>query len=126
MGVGDRTTLRSLYLYVVCLVTLIIVIFSTVSVVRNAVQLLYPDPGYAGFASPAQPANQGFPTGQAQALQNRQQQASQRHEAVLGLVGSGALLVLAGPIYFFHWRRVKLELPSREAGPGSTPTSAEA
>jgi hypothetical protein len=49
MAARDRFSLRNLYLYLVCLITLIIVIFSAVSLVRGAVELAYPDPNYYGY-----------------------------------------------------------------------------
>ena len=49
MTLSDRASLRSVYLYLICLVTLIMTIFAVVSVVRNVVELAYPDPGYHGF-----------------------------------------------------------------------------
>ena len=42
----DRVTLRNLYLYLVCLIALVISIFAAVSLVRSTVELLYPNPGY--------------------------------------------------------------------------------
>ena len=120
MAAGERTNLRSLYLYLVCLVTLVIVIFSTVSVVRNVVQLLYPDPGYGGFSAPALDGKgpQGAPD---LARQKREAQDSQRRQTVLGLVSSGTLLLVAGPIYAYHWRRVRQELPAARGAAGAEP-----
>ncbi|MFZ9893489.1 MAG: hypothetical protein ACO3FO_06910, partial [Candidatus Nanopelagicaceae bacterium] len=42
----DRIGWYSLYIYAVCLVTLLICLFSLVSVVRGIVDALWPDPGY--------------------------------------------------------------------------------
>jgi hypothetical protein len=106
----DRASLRSVYLYLICLVTLLISIFAAVNVVRNVVELVYPDPGYYGF----EPAY--GPDGQATDLDSeereRREQAaedSQRRQAVVGLVGSGSMLLIAGPVYLYHWRRVQAE-----------------
>ena len=104
MAMQDRLTLRNLYLYAVCLVTLIISIFAAVNLVRGAVELLYPDPGYYGF--------EGKEPGLSAEEQRRREQAavdSQRRQAVLGLVGSGTLLAIAGPLYIYHWRQVQNE-----------------
>jgi len=43
--VHERFTLRNMYLYLVCLITLVISIFAAVQVVRNVVELAYPSPG---------------------------------------------------------------------------------
>ncbi|GAC1611865.1 MAG: hypothetical protein NVS3B26_28990 [Mycobacteriales bacterium] len=123
MVAGERTNVRSLYLYLVCLVALIIVIFSTVSMVRNVVQLLYPDPGYGGYLAPAIDGR-GDQAAQDAARQRRQAQDSQRHQAVLGLVGSGTALLVAGPLYLYHWRRVQLELPGAQGSAGGEPPTS--
>jgi hypothetical protein len=112
--IQDRLTLRNVYLYLVCLITLVISIFAAVSLVRSAVELLYPDPGYYGFEGPAKE-----PGLSAEEQRRREQAArdSQRRQAVLGLVGSGTLLLIAGPVYVYHWRRVQTELPSKSQQP---------
>ncbi len=110
MSVTDRASLRSAYLYLICLVTLVMVIFSAVNVVRNVVQLAYPDPGYFGYEPAFAP--DGKETRADPAEEERRKQAarnSQRHQAVLGLVGSGTMLLIAGPAYLYHWRRVQSE-----------------
>jgi hypothetical protein len=119
MAVQERLTLRNVYLYLVCLITLVISIFAAVSLVRNTVELLYPDPGYYGVEAPAKE-----PGISAEEQQRRQQAArdSQRRQAVLGLVGSGTLLLIAGPLYAYHWRRVQTERPSRSPQPPPAPS----
>ena len=46
---ADRLTLRNVYLYLVCLITLVVSLFAAVSLVRSTVGLFYPDPGYYGY-----------------------------------------------------------------------------
>lgn len=108
MAVQERLTLRNVYLYLVCLITLVISVFAAVNLVRSTVELLYPDPGYYGY----EPYSDKEP-GISKAEQRRREDAardSQRRQAVLGLVGSGTTLLIAGPIYLYHWRRVQTEL----------------
>lgn len=117
MSIQDRTTLRSAYLYLVCLVTLIISIFAAVSLVRNTVQLVFPDPGYYGFEPAYGPDGEEREPDAAE--QERREQAareSQRHHALLGLVGAGTTLLIAGPAYLYHWRRVQAEHSGAPAG----------
>ncbi len=122
MAIQDRLSLRNMYLYLVCLITLVISIFAAVNVVRSAVELLYPDPGYYGFGAPAKE-----PGLSAEEQRRREQAArdSQQRQGVLGLVGSGTLLLVAGPVYAYHWRRVQRELPARKTpsaeGPAPPP-----
>lgn len=110
MSATDRANLRSVYLYLICLVTLVISIFAAVSVVRNAVELVYPDPGYYGYEPAYGPDGRVEPLDE-QERERREQQAeeSQRRSAVVGLVGSGSMLLIAGPVYLYHWRRVQAE-----------------
>ena len=126
MAVQERLTLRNVYLYLVCLITLVVSIFAAVNLVRSTVELLYPDPGYYGYG-PVEPIG-GKDTGVSKREIRRQQEAAEdsaRRQAVLGLVGSATTLAIAGPVYAYHWRRVQSELPPREtepaaAGPPST------
>ena len=115
----ERLTLRNLYLYLVCLVTLVMSIFATVNLVRGTVELLYPDPGYYGA-----PAKEPGVSDEEQQRREQATKDAQRRQAVLALVGSGTLLLVAGPVYAYHWRRVQRELPARSSPPapeGSPP-----
>lgn len=105
---SERPTLRNLYLYLVCLFTLVVALFATVNLVRATVELFYPDPGYYATG----PLMKG-PGGRASEGRQRERDAaqeSQRRQSVLGLVGSGTTLLIAGPLYAYHWRRVQREL----------------
>ncbi|GAA4245238.1 hypothetical protein GCM10022255_011760 [Dactylosporangium darangshiense] len=120
MADRERFSLRNLYLYLVCLITLVISIFAVVNVVRNAVELFYPDPAYYAQVPTKEPT-----TGAEE--QQRLQRAlrdSQHRQSVLGLISSGALLLIAGPVYGYHWRRIQAELPSRPASPEESRPSA--
>ncbi len=120
MAFQERLTLRNVYLYLVCLVALVISVFAAVNLVRNTVALMYPDPGYPGYYGPEVP---GEGPGLSEEERLRQEQLardSERRYTVLELVGSGTTLLIAGPLYIYHWRRVQSELASR-AGAGSSP-----
>jgi hypothetical protein len=119
VAIQDRLTLRNLYLYLVCLVTLVMSIFATVNLVRSTVELLYPDPGYYAYGAPAKEPGVSE---EEQRRRERSARDSQRRQAVLSLVGSGTLLLVAGPVYAYHWRRVQRELPTRSSpSPGGAP-----
>ncbi|MFP5372439.1 MAG: hypothetical protein ACLGI3_17055, partial [Actinomycetes bacterium] len=49
MAVHDRVNLCNAYLYLVCLITLVVSLFAAGSLVRSAVGIFYPDPGYYGY-----------------------------------------------------------------------------
>jgi hypothetical protein len=43
---NDRIDWRSLYLYAVCLITLLVVLFSTVSLINAIMNSVFPDPAF--------------------------------------------------------------------------------
>lgn len=123
MALSDRVTVRNLYLYLVCLVTLVVSLFAAVQLVRSTVGLLYPDPagyyGYEPYYAPPIPGEES-PGAPSEADRERQEELardSARRQSVLDVVGSGTTLLIAGPLYVYHWRRVQSELP-RSAQPG--------
>lgn len=106
MAAQQHWNLRNLDLYVVCLITLIISIFAAVQLVRSVVEVAYPDPGYVGLEPIA-----GSDTSEEELARQRQAaEDSQRRYAVLSLVGSTTTLLIAGPLYVYHWRRIEREL----------------
>jgi hypothetical protein len=106
MNTQNAWSLRNLYLYLVCLITLVIVIFSSVNLVRAVIELAYPDPGYY-IAMPAAPDGKtSFDQAQVQQQQESQQKQTTRN-SVLGLVSSGTLLLVAGPLWIYHWRKIE-------------------
>lgn len=112
-SVAERLSLRNLYLYLVCLITLVVALFAAVSLVRSVVQLWYPDPGYY-YSEPF--AADGKGSGISRSERKQQEDLAQdqsRREGVLGVVGAGTTLLIAGPLYFYHWRRVQRELPAQ-------------
>ena len=119
MAGQDRLTLRNAYLYLVCLIALVVSLFAAVSLVRGTVGLLYPDPGYYGYYEPA--PGEGLSEEEIE-RQEEMARDSQRRQEVLNLVGSATTLLIAGPLYVYHWRRVQAELPARAgADVGSGP-----
>ena len=111
MNATSTWSLRSIYLYLVCLITLIMVIFSTVNVVRSAVELLYPEPQ---LVAPAIPPPAERPTAPETDAQRAEQQVGYQRRwamrnAILNLVRNVAMLLLAGPLYLYHWRKIERE-----------------
>ncbi len=113
-----RWSLRNIYLYLVCLITLIMVIVGAAGTVRTAVELFYPDPG-AYFDPYMRVKGESDLTEAEFEEQQRLQQAQQQRQSVLNLVGNIALVVIAGPLYVYHWRKIETELDEvDEAGAG--------
>ena len=119
MAAQDRLTLRNAYLYLVCLITLVVSLFAAVQLVRSVVGVLYPDPGYYGYY----PAPEEAISPEEIERQEELARDSQRRQEVLSLVGSGTTLLIAGPLYVYHWRRVQSELPSRAAPDAPAPAA---
>jgi hypothetical protein len=92
-------TIRNTYLYLVCLITLVMVILSAVSVVRGLVTVLYPEP--VNIVTDAE-----IEKGIMEADMAMQQEWSRRY-AVISLVGSAGMLLIAAPVYVAHWRKIE-------------------
>ncbi|MHB1318482.1 MAG: hypothetical protein ACYCYF_07695 [Anaerolineae bacterium] len=92
-------TVRNTYLYLVCLITLVIVIFTTVGTVRGLVSLAYPEPVQVVTSAETE-------KGIMEADVMLQRRWSQRY-AILDLVRNVSLLAIAAPLYVSHWRRIE-------------------
>jgi hypothetical protein len=97
----DRIDWYSLYIYAVCLVTLLTCLFSLVSVVRGIVDALWPDPGY--FDPYSVPKDSALSPDQ---IKENLTENNQR-QALKGIVNSLTTLIIAGPVYLMHWRLAK-------------------
>jgi hypothetical protein len=90
------------------------VIVAAVNAVRATVELVYPDPGY--YSGPIKDGADGM-TQEEIDKQNEYQERQSRRQAVLSLVGSGAMLLIAGPLYLYHWRKIEVEhVEQQESG----------
>ena len=108
---------RNIYLYLVCLVTLVLTIFAVVEVVRAVAELAYPAPAMLQpIPMPtAVPPESTLQTPEKapqvdQAWELRQQELQRQWErrgTTLSLVRNIAMLVVAAPIYFYHWRKIE-------------------
>lgn len=115
-------TPRNIYLYVVCLVTLIMMISGTVSAIRSATELIYPQPRPYSGAIVAPDDKELSAEAQAKLQEEQRQIDAQwsRRNAVISIIGSAALLLIAAPLYRYHWRQVQQE---REAADTSNKAS---
>ena len=94
----DRFDWHSLYIYAICLVTILICLFSLVSFVRSIVDAVWPDPGY--FDPYNIPKDSKLTSDQVKQNLSDQNQRL----ALKSMVNSLTTLVIAGPIYFYHWK----------------------
>ncbi len=104
---SSRWSLRNIYLYLVCLITLIMVIVAVVGLVQNTVRLVYPEVGYY-YSEPVKPGAEGLTAEEIEKQQELDRQRA-RQQAVYSLVGNVAMLLVAGPLYIYHWRKIEVE-----------------
>ena len=91
---------RSLYLYAVCLITLLVVLFSVVSLVNGLVNVIFPDPAYVDIYAPDS-ANK------ASAAAIAAQDAATQRRALKSMFTAFTTIAIAAPLYIFHWRETK-------------------
>ena len=111
-------TPRSIYLYVVCLITLVMMIIGTVNMIKAITELAYPQPRpYPQMTIKASGEEALDLEAEARFIEEQREADRQRSQrnAMLSLVGNGALLVIAAPLYRYHWRQVQREREAAEA-----------
>ena len=92
---------RSLYLYAISLITLLICIFTVISLINRGLDLIVPDAGYVDPYA----AQNGIKVDpevikQANIDQNRR-------SAIRGITSSLVTLLVTVPVYLYHWRMVR-------------------
>ena len=87
---------RSLYLYAVCLITLMVCLFSLVSFIRSGINVAYPDPAYVDPYATAPKVDSAVIAAQLKDQNQRQ--------AVKSMIDALTTLIIAGPLYVYHWR----------------------
>lgn len=95
----DRIDWRSLYLYAVCLITLLVVLFSIVSLINAIMNAVFPDPAYVDIYS--KPEN----SPSADLLD--QQERNNQLRAIKSIFTSFTTIAVAAPLYLYHWRQTK-------------------
>ena len=90
---------RSLYLYAVCLVTLLVVLFSTVALVNAILDAVFPDPAYVDPYLKAENAPDP-------ALLQQQEDNNQR-QALKNIFTTFSTMAIAAPVYLYHWRQAR-------------------
>ncbi len=119
MAAQDRMTPRNVYLYLVCLIMLLVGIYAAVQLLQSAIGIAYPDAtvdfGWTAY-TPLDEAS-GY-------LSTEQLDDAQRDHEIKEAVTAGVTLLLAGGIYLLHWRRAKAERSSPVAPevPAGAPT----
>lgn len=109
---------RRLYYYLVCLITLVMVIVGGVQVVNRTLDLIMPPEPYRPtpyeISERAQRGTEEVDPARREELEAQAERAAERQRrdmrrgALRGLIGSLALIGIAGPIYLYHWRKVRV------------------
>jgi hypothetical protein len=95
----DRVDWRSLYVYAVCLITLLVVLFSTVSLINSIMNAVFPDPAYIDIY--AKPEN--APSAALLAQQEHDNQV----RAFKSIFTTFTTIAIAGPLYLYHWKTAR-------------------
>jgi hypothetical protein len=117
--VSPKPLIGSIYLYLVCFASLLIAVFAVVNLVGGVVELVYPDPGMAYYA----PIPKEGADAATIAEQQRISRESATRNSVIRLISAGTTLALVGPIYLYHWKRVRKPEPVPPSA-GPVPISA--
>ncbi len=92
---------RSLYLYAISLITLLICIFTVINLINRGLDLIVPDAGYIDpYATQTDPKVDPEVIKQANIDQNRR-------SAIRGITSSIVSLLVTVPVYLYHWRMVR-------------------
>jgi hypothetical protein len=90
---------RSLYLYAVCLITLLVVLFSTVALINAIMNAVFPDPAFVDvYANP-----ESAPSADLLA----QQEENNQIRAIKNIFSTFTTIAIAAPLYLYHWRQTK-------------------
>ena len=95
----DRVDWRSLYLYAVCLITLLVVLFATVSLVNSIINVAFPDPIYVDIYSKPEYAPSPYMLDQ--------REAGDQLRAIKSIFTAFTTIAIAAPLYLYHWRQTK-------------------
>ena len=92
---------RSLYLYAVSLITLLVCLFTVISLINRGLDLIVPDAGYVDpYAAQNNPKVDPELIKQANIDQNRR-------NAIRGITSSVVTLLVTVPVYLYHWKMVR-------------------
>lgn len=122
MGDNAAWSVRKVYLYLVCLITLVMVIYASVGLVTNVFEWIYPEPVPVPFVPRPAPGETPPITPEEEAERQAQQDEYQRQwnlrQRILNTVRNVAMIMIAGPIYLYHWRKIE---ENRRAAAQNTP-----
>ncbi|MHB1125698.1 MAG: hypothetical protein ACYC2T_01885 [Bacillota bacterium] len=107
--------IRSVYLYLISFVTLILLIVNVVNLGRGLVDVIIQPPGYyPGIEEIKMRAdNEGVSLETIQKKVQLEQELNDRNArywAIKNVVKALAFIVVVGPVYLYHWRKIRQEI----------------
>ena len=96
----DRVDWRSLYLYAVSLITLMVCLFTVIAIINGVMDFVLPQPDYYYDSS-------STPEGMTKESYRQQMEDDNQRRAIKSLIGSVALFAAALPLYLYHWRTAR-------------------
>ncbi len=122
---------RRTYYYLVCFATLIMMIIGSVQLVQNTLDLVFPEEHYRMspmdlYQRYERPPGEGAmdePFTREELAQMAEEEAARmerqaRRRALRNLLGNVALILIAAPVYAYHWRMVRADERDRSS-PGA-------
>jgi methionine salvage enolase-phosphatase E1 len=101
--------LRNIYLYLVCFVTLLMMIFGTISTVQGVTDLLYPTNYYAYPVIPDKNTTQTPDEQKQQEANRKSDQENQKNQNKKNVAKSVAVVLVALPTFAYHWKKIEKE-----------------
>jgi len=117
-------SVKNLYYYLVCLVTLFMFVGGAISSVNNAMQMILPDkpnvPIFYTYYPDYRPEfeSQVFDPPPLEELEARRAEQENMDDYYRGystrrLLNSMAFMIIAAPVYIYHWRRIGMTAEQR-------------
>lgn len=92
---------KSLYLYAICLITLMVVLFSVIRFINGILGIALPELAYIDPYSTTAAVKPN-------AVALAAQESNEQRRAIRGMLGSLVTFAVAAPLYLYHWRQTKL------------------
>lgn len=101
--------LRNIYLYLVCFVTLMMILFGTISTVQRVTDLLFPTNYYSYPVIPDKGAELTPEQEKQNAINQKRDQENQHNQSKKNVAQSVAVLLVALPTFAYHWKKIERE-----------------
>ncbi len=101
--------IRRIYLYLVSFATLMMMVFGMVEFLQGIVNLTYPKPGptYYEIEMKYGPNATDKPTPAELKERAEAEKVQQRYYEIRSMINSLILLLVALPVYLYHWRKIQ-------------------